>query len=70
MADVLKMVFKVTDTQTHTLSLKDPKDGLTSAQAQQVAQSIVDKQAIVVKGIPVKGLKTAFIQRIEDVELA
>ena len=70
MADILKMVFKVADTQTHTLSLKDPKPGLTKAAAQTVAQSIIDKHAIVTKGLPMKGLKAAFIQRVQDIELA
>lgn len=70
MADILKMDFKVSDTHTHMIALKDPKAGLTKAEAQAAAQLIIDKQAVLSKGVPMKSLKAAYIQRVEEIELA
>jgi len=70
MADILKMTFKLSDTQTHTLSLKDPKAGATKAEVEAVMNDIITKQALIAKGVPMKGIKTAYIQRVQDIELA
>ena len=70
MADILKLDFKISDTKTHMIALKDPKAGLTKAEAQAAAQLIIAKQAVLSKGVPMKSLKAAYIQRVEEIELA
>ncbi len=46
MSKTLKIVFNLSDKKTATCSVADPKDGLTKAEAQAVAEEIISKQAI------------------------
>ena len=50
MAKSLKMVFAVGDAKTATLSLAEPKDGLTKAEVQTALDEMVEKKAITVGG--------------------
>ena len=62
MAKVLKMVFKLSDTQTATVSLADPKAGLTKADAETVMNEMIAKNALVVKGVNPKAIKSTFVR--------
>jgi hypothetical protein len=66
----LKLVFSVGESKTMTVSLLNPKDGLTKAEAEAVGKSIVDKQAILSGGAPVTALKDCYVQNNEREELA
>lgn len=70
MAKALKMVFKLSDTQTVTVSLADPKAGLTKAEAEAVMTDMIAKNALVVKGVNPKAIKAVYIRSSEDQELA
>lgn len=65
----LKMIFAVND-KNHTLSLKDPKTGLTKSETIAVADYIIAKEAITVSGYPVEALKDAYIAITGRQELA
>ena len=70
MAKTLKLVFKLTDTQMATISLADPKDGLTKAQAETVMNDMITKNALLIQGIHPKAIQRAYIRTSEDQELA
>lgn len=63
MAKSLKMVFAVGDAKTTTLSLAEPKDGLTKAEVQTALDEMVAKQAIT-------GVKDFYVLSSERSELA
>lgn len=46
-AKVLEVVFETDTKKSVTLSISDPKDGLTKAEVTPVMQSIIDKKLIV-----------------------
>ena len=70
MAKTLKLVFKLTDTQTTTVSIVDPKTGLTKAEVETVMNDMIAKKALVVKGLHPKAIKAAYIRTSADQELA
>lgn len=70
MAKSLKMVFAVGDAKTATLSLAEPKDGLTKAEVQTALDEMVAKKAITVGGAPITGVKEFYILSSERSELA
>lgn len=70
MAKSLKMVFAVGDAKTATLSLAEPKDGLTKAEVQTALDEMVAKGAIVVGGAPITGVKDFYVLSSERSELA
>ena len=70
MAKSLKMVFAVGDAKTATLSLAEPKDGLTKAEVQTALDEMVAKQAIMVGGAPITGVKDFYVLSSERSELA
>lgn len=65
----LKIIFKVGEELTHTLSLADPKDGLTKTEVDEVANEIVTDKAILYGGNSVTGVKEAYISQTERIEL-
>lgn len=70
MAKSLKMVFAVGAAKTTTLSLAEPKDGLTKAEVQTALDEMVAKQAITVGGAPITGVKDFYVLSSERSELA
>lgn len=70
MAKSLKMVFAVGDAKTATLSLAEPKDGLTKAEVQTALDEMVAKQVIKVGGAAITGVKEFYILSSERSELA
>ena len=70
MAKSLKMVFAVGDAKTTTLSLAEPKDGLTKAEVQTALDEMVAKQAIMVGGAAITGVKDFYVLSSERSELA
>ena len=70
MAKSLKMVFAVGDAKTATLSLAEPKDGLTKAEVQTALDEMVAKQAITVGGAPITGVEDFCVLSSERSELA
>lgn len=65
----LKMEFTLDNGNTCTISLKDPKEGLTQIEAEAVAQKIINKQLLVVGGSVVKALKQIYIYSVDKDEL-
>lgn len=61
MAQVLHMVFAFSDGKTNTVKIEDPKPGLSKEAVQAVMNGIVEKQAIMVTGMPVTSAKEAYI---------
>ena len=70
MAKSLKMVFAVGDAKTTTLSLAEPKDGLTKAEVQTAVDEMVAKKAVVIGSAAATGVKEFYVQNAERVELA
>jgi len=66
----LKMVFTMDNDGTLTLSLKDPKEGLTQAEVEAVMQNIITKQAVVAGGSYAKAVKEAYVYETDKQELA
>ena len=67
MAKSLKMVFKLSEAQTVTLSLADPKAGLTKAEVEGVMNDVIAKHAL---GVSPTAIKESYIRSSEDQELA
>jgi len=66
----LKMIYVMEDDTTLTMSLKDPKQGLTVTQVNTFASSIIADEAITREhSYPVR-LKDAYINSVERIELA
>lgn len=57
----LKLVFDLDGSKTHTISLPEPKTGLTKSETIAVADYIINQEAITSAGLPVQGLKDAYI---------
>ncbi|NMD99652.1 DUF2922 domain-containing protein [Selenomonas bovis] len=70
MAKSLKMIFQTEAGKTATLSLAEPKDGLTKAEVQTVVDEMVAKKAVVIGSAAATGVKEFYVQNSERVELA
>lgn len=68
MAKSLKMVFALGD-RTVTMSIPDPKNGLTRTQCQQLADKVTTNQAIMVSGVAATTMKDCYIQSSERQEV-
>lgn len=66
----LKMVFDVDGSKSWTLSLADPKTGLTKSEVVMTANLIVEKEFFIASGLPVAALKDTYIQAVtyEEIE--
>lgn len=66
----LKIVFALDDDKTKTVSLLDPKNGLTRDTVKVAADTMVANQAIVVGGVSITAVKDMYISTVERTELA
>ena len=70
MAKKLNMVFTRGEDGTKTISLADPKDGITASQVTGVMQNIIDKDVFQFEtGSPIDGIKRAYIRETIITEL-
>ena len=71
MAKKLNMVFTRGESGTKTISLAEPKDGITASEVKGVMQNIVDKDVFQFEdGFPIDGIKRAYIRETVITELA
>ena len=71
MAKKLNMVFSRGESGTKTVSLSDPKDGITAGEVKGVMQNIIDKGVFTFDaGSPIDGIKRAYIRETVITELA
>lgn len=71
MAKKLNMVFSRGESGTKTVSLSDPKDGVTAGEVKGVMQNIIDKGVFTFdSGSPIDGIKRAYIRETVITELA
>ena len=71
MAKKLNMVFTRGESGTKTVSLSDPKDGITAGEVKGVMQNIIDKGVFKFDtGAPSDGIKRAYIRETVITELA
>ena len=70
MSKTLKIVFTLKDQKTSTISIADPKDGLTKAEVQTAVDEMVAKDFLRVSGFAATGVKEFYIQSSDRVELA
>ena len=68
MAATLHLVFSK-GTGTKTITISNPNPNLTKAQAYEAMQAIVDKKAVLVKDVPVDGIKKAYYSDVSVTEL-
>ena len=68
MAATLHLVFSK-GTGSKTITISDPNPNLNKAQAYEAMQAIVDKKAVLVKDVPVDGIKKAYYSDIIVTEL-
>lgn len=66
----LKLVFTLDNDKSHTLSLRNPKNGLTLAETMEVSEAMLAKEAIIVGGSAIAELKDCYIQTVSRTELA
>jgi len=66
----LKIVFEMSNGNSHTVSLKDPKNGITMSEVTSFANLCVTKNAIKKNHATAANLEDAYIQRVERVEIA
>lgn len=66
----LKIVFTMDDEKSHTISLKDPKTGLTKTQVETFANLVVTKEAISKNHAVPAALKESYIYSTERIELS
>ena len=70
MAKKLNMVFTRGESGTKTISLADPKDGITASEVKGVMQNIIDKGVFKFDtGSPIDGIKRAYIRETIITEL-
>ena len=69
MAKKLNMVFTRGESSTKTITISDPNPNLNRAQAYEAMQAIVDKKAVLVKDVPVDGIKKAYYSDVIVTEL-
>jgi len=65
----LKLVFTTELGETHMISLRDPKSGLTSQEVQTAMQNIVTKNIIASNSGDLTGIKEAYIYGTETTQL-
>ena len=68
MAATLHLVFRK-GTGSKTITISDPNPNRTKAQAYEAMQAIVDKKAVLVKDVPVDGIKKAYYSDVIVTEL-
>ena len=70
MAKKLIIVFTRGESGTKTISLAEPKDGITASEVKGVMQNIVDKDVFQFEdGFPIDGIKRAYIRETIITEL-
>lgn len=57
----LKLVFTTAEGGTHTISLRDPRGNLTSAEVAQVMQDIVTRNVILASTGELTGIQEAYL---------
>ena len=70
MSKTLKIVFNLKDQKTSTISIADPKDGLTKAAVQTATDAMIAKDFIRSRGFGAVDVKDAYIQQEDRIELA
>ena len=68
MAATLHLVFSK-GTGSKTITISGPNPNLTKAQAYEAMQAIVDTKAVLVKDVPVDGIKKAYYSDVIVTEL-
>ena len=66
----LRMTMKLSSGKELTMSLMDPKDGLTKAEVTTCLQNVIDKKAIVVGEAYPVSVKDIAIQTVDTEKLA
>lgn len=66
----LKIVFDMSNGNSHTVSLKDPKNNLALSEVTSFADLCVTKNAIKKNNATIANLGDAYIQRTERIELS
>lgn len=67
--DTLKLIFKLDNEKTTTLSLADPKAGLTEAEVAEVAGDIISQRVIKVGEAFPESVKKMYIQNSGKTDL-
>ena len=65
----LQIIFQVGDAKEITFGLAAPKDTLTKAEVDAWTQKVVAKQAIVLGGAPVTGVKEYYVKEVTITKL-
>jgi len=65
----LQLVFS-RDKGHRTLTITDPKEGLTKEQVYAAMESLVNRQVILSSSKPVEGVKNAYLSEVTITELA
>lgn len=69
MSTTLKMVLSMSNEKSFTLSLPDPKEGLTRAEVSTCADEIIDKQVFLSSGATPEELTDAYIEEVRRIDL-
>ena len=69
MTNTLKITFNLPEKKTFTLSIVDPKDGITKAAVQAVAEDLISKQSFLVDGAALQSIKSIKLYSSESTEL-
>lgn len=67
--NTLKLIFKLNNGKTTTLSLADPREGLTRSEVAEVARDIIDQKVICVGDAYPETIKRIYIQNSEATDL-
>lgn len=70
MAKTLKIVFDFDGIKTATYNIADPKDGLTKTEVQAATGTMIAKDFVCSGGSLATGVKDAYIENYERIELA
>ena len=69
MTNTLKITFNLPEKKTFTLSIVDPKAGITRAAVQAVAEDLISKQSFLVNGAALQSIKSIKLYSNESMEL-
>ncbi|BDH61746.1 hypothetical protein MTP04_18760 [Lysinibacillus sp. PLM2] len=72
MALTLEMKFNTENGKTMTISISEPKDGLTPAEVSNVMQTVIDQDVFHYEGFPLVGINQARVveRNISEITLS
>ena len=70
MKRTLEIIFTLDNDKNKTISLSDPKEGLTQDETEKWANNVISKKAFIIGGALPTEMKDAYIRKVDEERLA